>query len=47
MQRQKDTLRGLGLRRIGQTVIREATPQTRGMVNAVSHLVVWEEVDNG
>ncbi len=46
-QKQKDTLRGLGLRKLNQTVILTDSPQVRGMVNAVKHLVVWEEVQNG
>ncbi len=46
-QRQRNTLRGLGLKRIGQTVIRQDTPEIRGMVRAVSHLVSWEEINNG
>ena len=37
--RQRDTLRSLGLRRIGHTVEHEDTPQVRGMVHAVRHLV--------
>jgi large subunit ribosomal protein L30 len=41
--RQLDTLRSLGLRGIGKTVEREDTPQLRGMVHAVRHLVVVEE----
>ncbi len=36
---QLDTLRSLGLRRIGHTVEHEATPQIRGMVHKVRHLV--------
>lgn len=32
-------LRGLGLRKIGQTVSRPDTPQVRGLVNKVRHLV--------
>ena len=47
IQRQKDTLRGMGLKKIGQTVLLKDTPQARGMVNSVQHLVVWEEVQNG
>ena len=46
-QRQKDTLRGLGLKRIGQTVVRQDTPEIRGMVSTVAHLVSWEEINNG
>ncbi len=42
-QRQKDTLRTLGLRRIGQTVERPDSPQLRGLVHAVRHLIVVEE----
>ena len=38
-QRQRDTLRSLGLRRIGHTVEREDSPQLRGMVHKVRHLV--------
>ena len=38
-QRQRDTLRSLGLSRIGQTVELKDTPQTRGMVHRVRHLV--------
>ena len=40
---QRDTLRSLGLRRIGQTVERPDSPQLRGMVHAVRHLIVVEE----
>jgi large subunit ribosomal protein L30 len=38
-QRQRDTLRSLGLRRIGQRVEHEDTPQIRGMIAKVSHLI--------
>ena len=41
--RQRDTLRTLGLRRIGHTVARPDSPQLRGMLHAVQHLVVVEE----
>jgi large subunit ribosomal protein L30 len=40
---QIDTLRSLGLRGIGQSVEREDTPQVRGMLYAVQHLVKVEE----
>lgn len=40
---QRRTLRALGLRRIGHTVVKEDRPEIRGMVRAVSHLVVVEE----
>jgi large subunit ribosomal protein L30 len=42
---QRNTLRSLGLKRIGDTVVKEDRPEIRGMVNRVSHLVVVEEVD--
>jgi large subunit ribosomal protein L30 len=38
-QRQLATLRSLGLRRIGHTVERDDSPQLRGMIHAVRHLV--------
>ncbi|MFZ0089598.1 MAG: 50S ribosomal protein L30 [Solirubrobacteraceae bacterium] len=38
-KRQLATLRSLGLRRIGQTVEVSDSPQTRGMIAKVSHLV--------
>jgi large subunit ribosomal protein L30 len=41
--RQRDTLRSLGLRKIGQTVEHGDTPQIRGMVHKVAHLVKVEE----
>ena len=40
---QRDTLRSLGLRRIGQTVEHPDSPQLRGMIHKVRHLV---EVSN-
>jgi large subunit ribosomal protein L30 len=47
-QRQIDTLRSLGLRRIGQSVEHSDTPQIRGMIAKVSHLVeVSSEEANG
>ena len=36
---QKQTLRGLGLRRIRQEVVRPDTPATRGLIHKVRHLV--------
>jgi large subunit ribosomal protein L30 len=41
--RQRDTLRSLGLRGIGKTVERPDSPQLRGMVHAIRHLVTVEE----
>jgi large subunit ribosomal protein L30 len=42
---QRETLRSLGLKRIGDAVLKEDRPEIRGMVNTVSHLVTVEEVD--
>jgi len=42
-RRQRDTLRSLGLRRIRQTVEHEDSPQLRGMINKVRHLVEVSE----
>ena len=42
---QRETLRTLGLKRIGDIVEKEDLPQYRGMVNTVIHLVTVEEVD--
>ncbi|MGC9372715.1 MAG: 50S ribosomal protein L30 [Thermovirgaceae bacterium] len=44
-ERQKGTVRALGLRRIRQSVVHEQTPQIMGMVRAVSHLVDWEQIE--
>ncbi len=44
-QNQRDTLRSLGLRRIGDEVVKEDRPEVRGMVHAVRHLVTVTEVE--
>jgi large subunit ribosomal protein L30 len=44
-QNQRATLRSLGLKRIGQSVVREDKPEVRGMITTVAHLVTVEEVD--
>jgi large subunit ribosomal protein L30 len=43
-QNQRETLRTLGLRKIGDSSIREDRPEVRGMINTVAHLVTVEEV---
>ncbi|MGK0376661.1 50S ribosomal protein L30 [Patiriisocius sp. Uisw_017] len=43
-QNQKRTLQALGLKKIGQTVEHENTPNILGMVNKVQHLVSIETV---
>lgn len=49
-ERQRSTLMGLGLRRIGRSRVLENTPAVRGMVKSVLHLITVEaegEVYNG
>lgn len=43
-ERQKATVKTLGLNKIRQSVVREDTPALRGMINKVSHLVTVKEV---
>ncbi|GAB2780499.1 50S ribosomal protein L30 [Salinimicrobium soli] len=43
-QNQKRTLEALGLKKIGQVVEHENTPNILGMVNKVKHLVSAEEI---
>jgi len=42
---QRASLRSLGLRRIGQVVVKPDRPEFRGMIQAVRHLITVEEVD--
>jgi large subunit ribosomal protein L30 len=44
-QRHKRTVRALGLKRIRDSRVHEDTPQIRGMVQKVQHLVRAEEVE--
>lgn len=44
-QNQRDTLRSLGLKRIGDTAEHTDKPEIRGMINTVTHLVTVEEVN--
>ena len=44
-ENQRQTLRSLGLRRIGDVVVKEDRPEIRGMLASVTHLVAVEEVD--
>ncbi len=37
------TVEALGLKKIGQTVVKEDTPEIRGMIKKVSHMVKVEE----
>ena len=42
---QRETLSSLGLKRIGDVVVKEDRPEIRGMVHAVRHLIQVEEVE--
>lgn len=42
---QGQTIRSLGLRRLGQSVEKPDTPDVRGMIRKVAHLVAVSEVD--
>ncbi len=44
-QNQRDTLRSLGLKRIGDAVVIEDRPELVGMVKTIPHLVAVEEVE--
>lgn len=44
-ERQKETVRSLGLRRLGQSVELPDTLTVRGMVFRVRHLVTVEDID--
>lgn len=44
LKNQKLTVRALGIHRLHETVEHNDTPQIRGMINKVSHLVEVEEI---
>jgi len=41
---QRRTLVALGITRMGQTVVHDATPQIEGMIRKIGHLLEVEEV---
>jgi large subunit ribosomal protein L30 len=41
---QRATVRGLGLKRLGDVVVKEDRPEIRGMLRKVGHLIRVEEV---
>lgn len=43
-ERQKQTIRALGLRKLHQSVEQDDTPVIRGMIDKVRHLVIVKEV---
>jgi large subunit ribosomal protein L30 len=44
-QKQRQVLRGMGLEKLNGTVMLKDTPEIRGMINKVSHLVLMEELE--
>jgi large subunit ribosomal protein L30 len=44
-ERQRQTIRGLGLRRIGDARVLEKTPAVLGMIEKVAHLLEVEEAN--
>jgi len=44
-ERQHQAARGLGLRKIRSSVVRPDTPETRGLVNKIVHLVKVDVVE--
>ena len=44
-QKQRDTITALGFKRLYQTVVHDDTPQIRGMIKKVTHLLDVQEVD--
>ena len=45
IKKNRKTVQALGLKKIGQTVVREATPSTLGMVKAVDFMLEVKEVE--
>jgi large subunit ribosomal protein L30 len=43
-QSHRDTVRGLGLRRVNSSKVLKDTPEVRGMINKVDYLVTFSEV---
>jgi len=44
---QKATIKALGIRHLNQRVVHNDSPQIRGMIDKVSHLIDVEELDTG
>jgi len=43
-EKQRRIVLGLGLRKMNQVVVRQDTPEIRGMVNKISHMLAVEEI---
>jgi len=44
IKKQKETIKALGIKKLYQSVIHKDTPQIRGMIEKVKHLVEVEEI---
>jgi large subunit ribosomal protein L30 len=44
IKKQKETIKALGIRKLYQSVMHKDTPQIRGMIEKVKHLVEVEEI---
>ncbi|HZX11797.1 MAG TPA: 50S ribosomal protein L30 [Acidobacteriota bacterium] len=44
-RKQREVVRGLGLRKLNSEVIKKDCPEVKGMINKVSHLVKIEELN--
>ena len=44
-ENQKRTIVALGLGKINRSVVHNDSPQIRGMIKTVEHLVKWEDVE--
>lgn len=44
-EKQRATLRGLGLLKLNQERVLADTPEIRGMLNKVNHLVSWQVIE--
>jgi len=44
-EKQRKILKGMGLNKLNSTVTLVDTPQVRGMINKVTHLVSFEEAE--
>lgn len=45
-QKQREVVKGLGLRRMNSQVVRKDCPEIRGMINKIPHLLRVEELNN-
>jgi large subunit ribosomal protein L30 len=43
-EKHRETLRGMGLTRVGKERVLQDTPSVRGMINRVAYLIEWSEV---